>query len=288
MDAAVEAGRAAGLDCAGARIFRVRTATLVELPQASIIARVEPPSDLDVATRQVRVGQVFDRRQGPTARLCPGLAQPFVHPHGVVTLWERLVATDRPLAATALGRLVRALHDAGRPPLEASLPRLDPFTPTQTWQACPGPGFTLEELAALQALERRLRQRWEEVAAADPLGTRLVHGDLHGDNVVVTARGPRLVDLEMAGVGPASWDLAVPAVAVRRYGQPPAYYRDIAEGYGADPSGWEGFEVLCRTYELTVVAWCVFCCRESPQLAQEARLRVDSLLGSERRPWSLC
>jgi Ser/Thr protein kinase RdoA (MazF antagonist) len=40
-------------------------------------------------------------------------------------------------------------------------------------------------------------------------GSELCHGDLHPDNVIMTAQGPRLVDWTGAVCAPAAYDLAV-------------------------------------------------------------------------------
>ena len=222
-------------------------------------------------------------------RLAGAGPQPFMDQGGVVTLWDQLTPMDRPLIPHALGALVKSLHAVAGLPLGSDLPRLDPFSLIRWWQARPVPGFDQGQLQALSARTEMLERQWQVVADRDPLEARLVHGDLTTDNVVVTRRGPLLVDLEMSGVGPASWDLVVPAVATRRFGQPEADFRAVLEAYGQDPTGWDGFELLCETYELLVVAWCVHCSGLSPRMNEEARLRIGTLLGGSGtdRPWTL-
>ncbi len=287
LDAALAAGQAAKLDCRDARVIRARSSAIIELPRAKVMARVEPPEQEECASGQVETARFYEQRGAPTARLAPLPLQPFLHPGGAVTLWERLEAVDEVLSPRGFGVLLRSLHAAAGPPFPQSLPRIDPFSRIRIDQARPGPGFQDDELAALRERTGVLERAWKEVAAADPLGLRLTHGDAHAENVIVTGKGPRFLDLELAGVGPASWDLAASAVATRRYGQPPKALKEIYEGYGEDPEGWAGFDVLCQTYELLLVAWVVACCGKCPELLDEANLRISSLLDRETRPWTL-
>ena len=99
--------------------------------------------------------------------------------------------------------------------------------------------------------------------------------------------GPVLADLELAGWGPASVDLAPQVVAVRRYGADPADLEAFVSGYGADPRGWAGFEVLVDAYELWVTAWAVANRGASAHAEHEAELRLRRWREGTSELWSL-
>ena len=98
---------------------------------------------------------------------------------------------------------------------------------------------------------------WQAIALHDPAGLAVVHGDLHGGNVVPSTSGPLLTDLELSGVGPPSYDVAPTAVAVRRYGAPADDLDRFVAATGLDPRAWTGWPVCLDVYELWVTAWAV-------------------------------
>ncbi len=286
IGAAIEAAAAAGIDAAGAQPIRSAGSILVDLPAAGLIARVERPDALDHARRQVDVARFCASRGAPVVRVAGPPDQPIALPGGVVMFLERLPSVSAPLTAREHGALLRELHDTTREPPAGSAPPFDPFRLLWEWlekASVPGLEHDLEEVARRAAA---LSARWEEIVARDPLGEALIHGDPHVDNVIVTADGPVLVDLESSGVGPASWDLAVLAVGVRRYGTPRDSWQELLSAYGAEPAG-PSFDAMCAVYELEVIAWAAASGDRAPRLAAEARLRLDVLLGRSTRTWTL-
>ena len=287
LDLAVRAAREAARDPAGAVVLREAAAVTVELPRAGAVARVEAPGRSDAARRQAIVARILERRRVPAARLIAPEGQPLEMPGGAVTLWRRLNIIAGSPAPGQMGRLARRLHDACAEGLPAETPDLDPLRPVPIWldrsSALPPP-------PGIEELRRRLdllRERWDEAVTGDPLGTSLVHGDFHLDNVVLTERGPVMLDLETAGRGPASWDLIAQEVAVRRYGAPPADYREFLAGYGAEPPDRKASAVLRQAYELHLVAWALGHRDLSPALAEQASVRVADLLGDTGARWTL-
>jgi Ser/Thr protein kinase RdoA (MazF antagonist) len=83
--------------------------------------------------------------------------------------------------------------------------------------------------------------------------TAIVHGDGHPGNVVVTAAGPILVDFDLAGAGPAMWDLTIPVVHHRRFGAPGHMLSAFFAAYGSDPGdtpdsrSWSGCRSCCAS-----------------------------------------
>ncbi len=221
---AVAAATNAGLDPDGAEVFRVRAAVLVSLPRADVIARVEPLSALAVSRAQVVAAATGARLGAPVCPLVRPDLQPIVLDDGVVTLWRRLHDTGQPADPRALGATLRQLHDTTRGALPPELPPLEPFTEALQCLDAAAAAFDAAGVDALKREVSALLARWPELVAEDPLGLAMVHGDPHVDNVVTTADGPVLVDLEMTSSGPASWDLAVLGAGVRYYHHDPAAF----------------------------------------------------------------
>jgi aminoglycoside phosphotransferase (APT) family kinase protein len=76
------------------------------------------------------------------------------------------------------------------------------------------PGAIGDVTAALELTDHRVLHAAAErlLPLAERWPRRVVHGDAHVGNVVVTADGPRWTDLEDAGLGPVEWDLSPSSV----------------------------------------------------------------------------
>jgi len=278
------AGQKAGIDVSDAKLLRVRSSVHVELPQAGVVARVEASGAERLADRQVRVARLLADRNAPVARLIRPELQPYLVEDGAVTLWQRLERVAGPNLA-ALGQAVRALHDATRSSLPPDLPSCDPLHLVHGYLRRPSPWSGSDDSQELRRRADALTVEWQLAARDDPLGRVIVHGDAHPDNAIVTKKGLVLLDLEDAGEGPASWDFAALKVGVKRYGVPPEDYRAFATGYGSEPDAWEGHAVMCRVYELEVTAWAMRCSADSPLMAEEASVRVATVLGRGEGQW---
>lgn len=277
---------AAGLDPAGAGVWRAGSAVLVGLPAASVLGRVDDPARSGAAARQVAAARLLRRRGVPVVHLVGPDEQPVPTDAGPVTMWVWEASTGGPADAAVLGALARRLHDATR-----GEQGLRPYRPLdavaeELGRARAAPGAIRADLDLLAAVATELADRWPD-PVDDPLGTAVVHGDLHTGNVVVTGRGPVLADLELAGVGPVSADVAPQVVAVRRYGAPAADLERFLAAYGADPTDWPGFEVLVEGYELWVTAWAVANRATSSSVEREAGRRLERWRTGSSAPWSL-
>jgi Ser/Thr protein kinase RdoA (MazF antagonist) len=87
------------------------------------------------------------------------------------------------------------------------------------------------------------------------LGVDVLHGDLSPTNMLRTAAGPRLIDLDFVAAGPREYDLASAARRVAAGELDPGTYRAFCEAYGYDVREWEGLEVVNRLAELGGVAF---------------------------------
>ena len=281
-----EAARKADLDAGGAAIIRVRSSIHVELPRSDVVARVEGPAGRELASRQVLVACALAARNAPVARLVRPEMQPFVVGDRAVTLWHRVRSVGSPTPET-VGRAVRVIHDATVESVPKCVPPIAPF---EQLIACFDAPSSWSGSAAVKELRRvsdDLASRWREETEGDPLGRVVVHGDPHVDNAIVSEDGLVLLDLEDAGVGPASWDFAPAAVGVERYGAPAEDFDRFVAGYGADPRAWPAHRLMCDVYELLVTAWAVRCSIDSPRLAREASIRVAGVLEGDQTLWTL-
>lgn len=287
LDAVVEVARGAGLGAAGAGIWRAGSAVLVGLPAVPALARVDDLARPADAARQVVVAGLLHERGVPAVELVGPSAQPIASPAGPVTIWRWEPADGPPVGPAAFGAVARHLHDATRD-LAARAPVHDPMgaVGAELDRAEEAGRTPPPELALLRDVRRRLVEGWPD-AAADPLGGALVHGDLHRANVIAARRGAVLADLELAGWGPASADVAPQVVAVRRYGVEPDALEAFLAGYGADPRRWPGLEVLVEGYELWVTAWAVANREASARVEHEAQVRVARWRGDAGADWSL-
>jgi len=295
---ACAAARELSLDTEDATLLHQRASVLVMLPRAGVVARVEPARDMELAKRLVAVARAFERCGSPTVRLVQPERQPLVFDAGAVTLWVRLSPVTRePRDHHTLGRLARSVRDTTRAFIRTAgdaLPRLDPFQQASSWLAYLEDAPALIDTGRARALRERYNElvgRWRAQASVDRFGEALVHGDLHRDNVIMTAAGPVLIDLELSGVGPASWDLTPIYSAIRRYGTHPSKLLSFMDGYGAAPPDAAEMSLSCDIYELFAAVWAARCRHQSPRMAREADIRFAAVIGGgppERGPrWSL-
>lgn len=248
------------------------------------VVRVRRRADEPIAAREVEVAEALTEAMVPHTSLLGGRGQPFVVGSWVVTAWRW---TDAVGAATPtdLGELAAALVARTAGGAAYAVGRFDPLAAIRHAVGHHPVGDDDADLVRRRAHE--LARDWSAVADADPQGTAIVHGDLHRDNVVVGPLGPMLTDLELAGAGPPSYDVAPAVVAVDRYGADPATLDAFLVARGHDPRGWAGFATCVVVYELWVTAWAVGVRERSPALRAEAARRVASLRDGAPGRWTL-
>jgi len=244
-----EAASRANLNDADAAVLRVRSSIHVELPHEDVVARVEGPGGQELALRQVVVARALAARDTPVARLVLPEIQPLLIGDGAVTLWRRLRSVAVP-TFEAMGRAVRAIHDATAESRPKGVPPIDPFGQVRAFLGSPSSWSGSVAIKELQRRSDELAARWRGGTRDDPLGKVVVHGDPHLDNAIVSETGLVLLDLEDSGVGPASWDFTPLSVGVERFGLPSEDFRRFVAGYGTEPGTWPGHSLMCHVYEL--------------------------------------
>ncbi len=289
LAAAVAVAGESDLDVSGAGVWRAGSAVLVGLPEVPALARVDEPARADDARRQALIARLLRAVHLPAVRLVGPSAQPVPSPAGPVTLWAWVAPSGPRVGPFEMGRVARALHDRTRSVGPAhDVPRHDPLPAVRAEldRAARFGATSPDDLALLHRVTDGVARRWPRTGE-DPLGQAVVHGDLHRANVIPGPAGPVLADLELAGRGPASVDVAPQVVAVRRYGADPHDLERFLAGYGADPRGWAGFDVLVEAYELWVTAWAVANRTSSARADREAEVRLERWRRGRSLVWSL-
>lgn len=115
-----------------------------------------------------------------------------------------------------------------------------------------------------------------------------MHGDAWPGNIVRTANGVLMMDLEHFSIGPPEWDLVSTAVRAKTTGAVSAReYTRFCAVYGYDVTAWEGYPVLARARELRMVTYAAQHAIGNTEWRSQAQFRIDCLRGrSGPRPWS--
>ncbi|MFF9547975.1 phosphotransferase enzyme family protein [Streptomyces albidoflavus] len=247
------------------------------------VARVARAGQEDAAAREVRVARWLADHEIPAVRPLP-VDQPVTTGDGrPVTFWEELPEHQQGSLAE-VATLVRRLHQLPAPPAELGLRPLDPFVRVEE---------RIDAATTLPAEDRRwLRDHYAAVQAAwaelpEGMPHRAIHGDAWPGNLVATARGPLVMDLERFALGPPEWDLLSVAIRTTTTGvSTEAEYAEYVTAYGWDVREWEGYETIARARELRMVTYAAQHAARDPAWAEEAQHRVDCVRGRRGpRPW---
>lgn len=261
----------------------VRDGAALLVRAGPVLIRVRPADGDAVARREVEVASVLATAGVPVTPLVAPTDQPWAIGDTVVTAWQ-WVDVVAPAGPDDLGLLARALRER----TIGAAARVATFDPIEVvLGAVSHLPADDRDAAFVRARAGDLAGPWADAAADDPLGHAIVHGDLHGGNVVVGADGPLLTDLELSGGGPASYDVAATAVAVGRYGRPESDLEGFVDAYGADPRPWTGFATFVAVDELWGTAWAVGVRHLDQQWDHEAARRVESLRDGTDHRWRL-
>ncbi|EYR62483.1 hypothetical protein N866_08220 [Actinotalea ferrariae CF5-4] len=238
LDALAEA-RLALPDLPAADAVVVSDLTTVVLRVGDQAVKVYPPG-----TDPAHLARVVTGLAGSTTALLP-TGGPVVTSSGVVMVspWRTAV---RPVDWTETGSLLRRFHDDHA---HADVAAWDPLRRLVTQVD----GLPDDDARVLLDARRIL------LDAVDGLRPLLPPGVLHGDvsplNVLHTADGPVLIDIDFVARGPREYDLFS---AARRHitGEiDDAAYLGFCRAYGTDVRGWDGFTVLDRIGRLGGVAF---------------------------------
>jgi Ser/Thr protein kinase RdoA (MazF antagonist) len=244
-----EAAQVVGVDPSGAYLLAHGHRATVALPRAGLVVRAgRTPDDARTLAAELEFARLAASYGVPVVAPADGVAvRPVGTRAGPVTFWPLLRLLSRELANWRwLGSALAALH---RVPL--------PSRPPGGWNPV---GLIMARVVAYAqandadpAVAAAFRVAVEQVQIelnGLEVPRVLIHGDATPGNVVVTARGSLLVDFDLAGVGPAAWDVTGVVVWHRRFNKPAADLERLVDAYGADLRESPNFVVLYRLREI--------------------------------------
>ena len=266
-----DAARMHGIAAEDARPLSDGYHATIALPRAGLTARVARAGETPQAMQTELDFAVLAAGHGMPV-LAPADPQATPTGHGTVSFWPLLTTTG---ATAGWPWLARALAQIHRLPAGQYPHRCDPLGRVRNrlarYRQWPGAHHSVAETVA-----GACRQLGDELADMT-WPTAIVHGDAHPGNVVVTATGPILVDFDLAGTGPAMWDLTIPVVHHRRFGAPGHILSEFFAAYGSDPRGHPGFETQVRVQELLCISYVLERLIAGAPAEQELTSRLQAL-----------
>jgi hypothetical protein len=268
---------------ADARLLRLTNNAVFALPAAGMVIRITRSFGLHARVRKVvQLGTWFETVDAPTIRLAPDIEQPIEVDGLLASVWRYLPRTDPAPDLTDLGAVLHRFHDLGAPPFE--LPAWDPVGDART---------RLDDAEALPTADRDALLHWcddlapriDGLKARTPPG--LVHGDAHVGNLLRAADGQVvLCDFDPTCLGPWQVDLVAVAVGEARFRRPGAH-QALAAAYGYDVTTDADWPLLREARELKMVAAAVPLLASAPGVAEEFRIRLDSVVhGDANARWT--
>ena len=207
VQAAQAAGVAAGYESRDPQVLQATNNIVMWLRPHPVVAKVgTSPHSASSLSREAAASAALAARGAPVG--VPLSTELFVDEASGLpaTLWERLPeVVDEPTAveyAATLGEVHEALRD-----LALDLPD---FTTVLDHAR-----VTLFDVASMHLLDPSnlafVRDAFDQADVqirAHAFEARPIHGEPHRNNIVNTAKGPRLIDFESVCHGPVEWDLA--------------------------------------------------------------------------------
>jgi aminoglycoside phosphotransferase (APT) family kinase protein len=160
----------------------------------------------------------------------PARADAVVIGDTAVTCWDRIDAVEGPVDWRDVGAMVRRLHEVDPLAVPAAYPVASPVTfPWWDFDALLRETADVIDDRALEGLRTTIDRhgdwtRFDEVVVC--------HGDVHSGNVIMSVRGPVLIDWDLLCLAPPGWDHAPMLTWADRWGGEPRAYADFAGGYG--------------------------------------------------------
>jgi hypothetical protein len=217
----------------------VSALTTVVLRVGGHAVKVYPPGTDPAHLR--RLGRALSGSATAHLPVC----DPVVTPYGVLTVapWLR---QSRPVGWRGLGRLLRCFHE------EHAVADVPPWAPLSRLESQVA-GLPAEAAAVLIAARDSLLGALAEVRSE--LGEGTIHGDVSPSNVMWTAAGPRLIDLDWVGRAPREYDLSSASRRVANGEMSAETYGEFCTAYDFDVRSWPGLPLVDRIADLGGVAF---------------------------------
>ncbi|MGW9287665.1 aminoglycoside phosphotransferase family protein [Streptomyces albidoflavus] len=275
-----QACSAVGLNSDGAEPLRLAENQIWRLPGRRVIVRISRASQSDAAAREVRVARWLAQENVAAVRLVD-VEQPVEIDGRPVTFWVELPPQQHG-SVEDVAQLLSQLHSLPTPTID--LGYLDPFVRVDE-RLHAATTIPDDDKQWLHALHHDLRAAWAERPAGLP--DRAVHGDAWPGNIVRTADGVLMMDLERFSLGPPEWDLVSTAVRAKTTGAITIReYDRFCAAYGHDVTAWEGYPVLAHARELRMATYAAQHAASNAEWRSQAQHRIDCLRGrSGPRPW---
>ena len=276
MRAAAAVARRHGLRVSAPRILSDCNNTIVHLAPLHLVAKVchktGRPAGPAALGRELEIAQHLHRSGAPIVPLSAELPAK-VHMFGTqaLTFWQyRERDLGAALDSAAVGRSLLAVHAA----LATYRGPLPTFIDRQVKRA----GRLLAEPTALSGLGPSDRdfladehRRLTGVLIGRDLSPRVLHGDPHPGNFLVSRCRHLLIDFESACLGPLEWDLSA-----------------LPDGASTFPHDPHLLALLRRLRRLCAAVWCMTQAYRSPELARSAGLHLAVLRGRRHRAVETC
>jgi hypothetical protein len=274
----------AGLDAGDAVLLHIRGNAVYHLPRVGVIARLRLiPGQPDPVRKQVTAAvqtAAWLRHHGFPATQPLGLDQPIAVDGHLATFWRYETVTETGTRdLTVLGNLIRRLHNFPRP--DVFLPAANPLGSMRA-DLSNSDAIAVADRRWLLAKADDLEQQYHHTQWT--LGTGLIHGDAHADNLLQTPQGVVLGDWDSVSHGPRELDL-IPTSMWHRYGRPRTEWDIFCAAYGVDPADLPGLPLLQKLRELHALAAYARNASDDSYRPELTR-RVTSLAdGDDALPW---
>jgi hypothetical protein len=272
-----------GIDTRDAKTLHMANNAVFALPHAGLVFRITRSNKLHNRIRKgAHLGRWFAEVDAPTIRLASYPDQPLAYEDLLATIWDYIPPSPITPDADDLGRVLWEFHSLPSPTID--LPLWDPVGTARK---------RISDAEALDPADRKTLLNWcdrlePEVDAlvAASQGT-LVHGDAHVGNLLRRPDGRVvLCDFDSTCLGPSGVDLAAVAAAEIWFG-PSGEHERLAASYGLDITTDPAWPTLRQARELTFVVGGVPLMASTPGVAQEFRLRLDSVMVQDTStPWT--
>jgi Ser/Thr protein kinase RdoA (MazF antagonist) len=255
---AIAALRLAGLEIAEWSVLSQTNRVVLELKPCQLIAKVVPVSVRNRLALELAVAKHVAARSGPVALPAQPASRsgPFQTPIVAVSVWESLAILGVPPESA-----VCSAYTALRGGLDSFAEALPDFRDAieeanRLLRQTDLSGMSEHDTSFLRVLFERALSR----LASFEWETRVLHGDPHSGNVVLTPAGPKWLDLESVCTGPIEWDLsALPGCSASVH-----HDRDL-------------LSVLVALRRACVVVWCASKANPSPTDAEAIAHHLTAL-----------
>ena len=201
-----------------------------------------------------------------------------------VTGWRLERETRRAVDWRVVGGIVASIHALSPDDVPADYPVPSPTVfPWWDFDRLLDDVSTDIDAAALDGLRASVERHrgWRSKVEVD---TVLCHGDVHPGNVMMTGRGPLLVDWDLMCVANPAWDHAMLANHHRRWGGDPVVYDAFASGAGGSRRDDPLTQALGELRDVAATLLRVRAGRHDAAARAEADRRLGSWRGDPAAP----